>query len=212
MSQFLWLFWKTVKYKLQCLEIIDKEQVNICWPVDSDPFDSVVPTSGSTAMWFMHRTDTPKSPQMISKSFKCTCLSYGLVVKLLSSFPLTERTYRYTASSKHDADIYRMCSGSNSSTRRKPRPVYFCSIAVPNPREHSCWSDQPAKQRMGVSMRSNSIKRTSEYWIHPKCMQTMPVLLRVIVLLSRIFYRNKFLAMKTNDKEQRIERHLLADK
>jgi len=73
-----------------------------------------------------------------------------LIMVKLSSFPLTERTYRYTASSKHDADIYRMRSGSDSSTRRKPRPVYFCSIAVPNPREHSCWSDQSAEQRMGV--------------------------------------------------------------
>lgn len=114
------------------------------------------------------------------------------MAKLLSSFPLTERTYRYTASSKHDADIYRMCSGSDSSTRRKPRPVYFCSIAVPNPREHSCWSNQPAKQRMGVSMRSNSIKRISEYWIDQKRIQTMLILLGVIFFLYRSFYRNKF--------------------
>lgn len=125
------------------------------------------------------------------------------MVKLLSSFPLTERTYRYTASSKHDADIYRMCSGSDSSTRRKPRPVYFCGIAVPNPREHSCWSDQPAKQRMGVSMRSNSIKRISEYWIHQKCVWTMPFLLGVIVLLYRIFYRNTFLT--TEDRSERAK-------
>lgn len=76
---------------------------------------------------------------------------------------LTERTYRYTASSEHDADIYRMRSGSDSSARRKPRPVYFGSITVPNPREHSCGSDQPAKQRMGVSMWSDSIRRVCEY-------------------------------------------------
>ena len=126
------------------------------------------------------------------------------MAKFLSSFPLTERTYRYTASSKYDADIYRMCSGSDSSTRRKPRPVYFCSIAVPNPREHSCRSDQPAKQRMGVSMRSNSIKRICEYWIQQKCIQTMLFFGGVmIVLLYRIFYGNKF--STTEDRSEQAK-------